>query len=144
MKSLQLFWRGKKQQTVAVIVLKKSDAIYDDVAKEISKSNHIFALKFPAKYHIASSTEDSVRPSSFYSCSLLALAQRFTTIQLQDQLYQLFGKCLTLLLFMHGITKISLNIQNILLVSRQHDAVGIHHSPLCLFGDIRKFWHSRM
>ena len=35
---------GKKQQTVAVITLKKSDAIYDDVAKEISKSNHIFAL----------------------------------------------------------------------------------------------------
>jgi len=36
--------KKKKQQTVSVNVLKKSDAIYYDIAKEISKSNHIFAL----------------------------------------------------------------------------------------------------
>jgi len=41
--------KRKKQQTVAVIVLKKSDAIYDDVAKEISKSNHILHYKIPCK-----------------------------------------------------------------------------------------------
>jgi hypothetical protein len=61
-------------------------AIYDDVADEISRSDHFMYYKYPAKYLITSSTEDTA----------LVLAQRSPCLQIaatSSTLALVFASC---------------------------------------------------